>query len=162
MAAIMAARIIGVKFIIGVDIHPARLELARELGASHVVNARQDDVASVISSITGSGVDYVAETSGSEAVYRIANGVLNPGGRFANIAHPWEQPELSEGKQSVRVTMGNSIPQEFIPRLIGYYQAGDFPFDRLETFYDFSEINRAVADSLSGKTIKPVLRMNPE
>ena len=52
------------------------------------------------------------------------------------------------------------MPQRFIPKLIELYQAGQFPFDRLVKFYDFSEINRAIADAKRGDTIKPVLRIS--
>ena len=127
MAAVMAARIVGAGPIIGVDIHPARLELALELGATHVINSRQDDVASVISSITGSGVDFILETSGNSTIYQIAVDVLNPRGTMANTAGPLVQDKLPGEKKSVRVTMGSSVPQKFIPKLISFYQAGIFP-----------------------------------
>jgi aryl-alcohol dehydrogenase len=54
---------------------------------------------------------------------------------------------------------GDSIPEQFIPHLIDLYRAGRLPVERLVTFYDFANINQAVADSIAGKTIKPVLRM---
>ena len=41
LAAVMAAAVAGAGTIVGVDLHPSRLELARELGATHVVNARE-------------------------------------------------------------------------------------------------------------------------
>jgi aryl-alcohol dehydrogenase len=160
MAAVMAAHIVGAKPIIGVDIHPSRLELALELGATHVINSHQDDVASVISSIVGSGVDFILETSGNSTIYQIAIDVLNPRGTMANTAGSLVQDKLPGEKKSVRVTMGSSFPQKFIPQLISYYQAGIFPIDRLEKVYDFSEINQAIADSKSGVAIKPVLRIN--
>ena len=53
------------------------------------------------------------------------------------------------------------MPQRFIPKLISLYRARQFPFDRLMRFYDFSEINRAIADAKQGETIKPVLRWIP-
>ena len=43
--------------------------------------------------------------------------------------------------------------------IIELFQAGRFPFDRLIRFYDFSDINRAIADARGGDTIKPVLRI---
>jgi aryl-alcohol dehydrogenase len=49
------------------------------------------------------------------------------------------------------------VPQLFIPKLIEFYRRGLFPFDRLEKFYDFEQINRAIADARCGRTIKPVL-----
>ncbi len=162
MAAVMAARIVGAGPIIGVDIHQARLELAKELGATHVINSRQEDVAAVISSITASGVDFVLDTSGNATMNQIAVDVLNPRGTLANTGGSLAQDKLPGEKKRARVTMGSAIPQEFIPKLIGYYQAGIFPFDRLEKFYNFGEINQAIADSKRGVTIKPVLRINRE
>jgi len=53
--------------------------------------------------------------------------------------------------------MGDSVPQIDIPRLIEFYKLGMFDFDKTEKFYKFSDINAANADSVSGKTIKPVL-----
>ncbi len=160
LAAVMAARIVGAGPIIGVDIHPARLELARELGATHIINSRQGDVASVIGSIAGGGVDFVFNTSGNSTMERIAIEVLRPRGSMANTNGSSAQEKLPGEKKRLRVTMGSAVPQTFIPRLIDYYRAGMFPFDRLEKFYNFSQINQAIADSVSGATIKPVLRIN--
>lgn len=57
------------------------------------------------------------------------------------------------------VVEGDADPLEFIPRLIALWQAGRFPYDRLIRPYPFEAINAAIADSRSGATIKPVLRM---
>ena len=62
--------------------------------------------------------------------------------------------------RSVRgIIQGDSIPRVFIPKLIEMYRRGQFPFDRLVRFYDFAQINEAVADAASGDTIKPILRV---
>ena len=50
-----------------------------------------------------------------------------------------------------------SVP--FRDRLIEFYRQGRFPFDRLIKHYDFADINQAISDSETGKTIKPVLRI---
>jgi aryl-alcohol dehydrogenase len=57
------------------------------------------------------------------------------------------------------VIEGESIPSVFIPRLLELYRQGRFPFDKLVRFYDFEDINQAVADAQSGLTVKPILRM---
>jgi aryl-alcohol dehydrogenase len=44
--------------------------------------------------------------------------------------------------------------------LISLYRKGLFPFDRFVKFYDFRQINKAIADSMRGSTIKPVLRIS--
>jgi len=54
---------------------------------------------------------------------------------------------------------GCCIPQLFIPKLIDYYRAGRFPFDRLIRYYKFSDINQAFADTKRGEVIKAVLVM---
>jgi aryl-alcohol dehydrogenase len=66
-------------------------------------------------------------------------------------------PPLLAGRHVTYVYEGSAVPQVFLPRLIGYWQAGNFPFDRLVRTYPLSEINAAEADSVSGATIKPVL-----
>jgi aryl-alcohol dehydrogenase len=160
LAAIMAARIVGANPIIGADINPGRLDLALELGATHIINNRQEGIASSISAITGGGVDYVLEITGDPEMLRTAIGVLNPHGTVALFTGESGPGWLPEGRKTISVVEGSSVPQIFIPRLIKLYQAGLFPFDRIEKFYDFADINQAVADARRGDTIKPVLRVN--
>ena len=160
IAAVMAARIVGTSAIVGVDIHQMRLELALELGATHVINNRHDDVASRIADITGSGVDYVVETTASPKMHQLAIEVLNPHGTVALLTGESGTDDLPEGRKTLGIIAGDAVPQRFIPKLIALYQAGQFPFDRLVKFYDFSEINQAIADAKAGDTIKPVLRMS--
>ncbi|ARW26142.1 Aryl-alcohol dehydrogenase [Pediococcus acidilactici] len=53
--------------------------------------------------------------------------------------------------------MGDSIPQIDIPRLIEFYKAGMFDFDKTEKFFKFEDIKEANEASRSGEVIKPVL-----
>jgi aryl-alcohol dehydrogenase len=161
LAAVMAARIVGANPIIGVDLNPLRLKLALELGATQVIDNRQEDVASRIAAITGSGVDYVLEITGAPRMYQLAIKVLNPHGTVALIANPNGSTSWSQGRKSLSIIQGDAVPQTFIPKMIALYEAGQFPFDRLVKFYDFGDINRAIADAKRGDTIKPVLRINP-
>jgi aryl-alcohol dehydrogenase len=160
LAAVMAARIAGAHPIIGVDINPMRLKLALELGATQVIDSRQEDVASRIATITG-GVDYVLEITGAPRMYQAAVEVLKPGGTVALIANPDGSGSLPGGRKLLGIIQGDAVPQSFIPQMIALYEAGQFPFDRLVKFYDFPEINRAIADAKKGDTIKPVLRIKP-
>ena len=84
----MAARLAGAHPIIGVDLNPMRLELALELGATHAIDSRREDVVSRLKEITGSGVDYVLEITGAPKLYQAAIEVLNPQGTVALIANP--------------------------------------------------------------------------
>jgi aryl-alcohol dehydrogenase len=57
------------------------------------------------------------------------------------------------------IVEGDSVPQVIIPHLVELFLQGRFPFDKLVKFYPLEEINRAIADSEKGTTIKPVLRL---
>jgi aryl-alcohol dehydrogenase len=58
------------------------------------------------------------------------------------------------------IVQGDVVSRTFIPELIELYRQGRFPFDRLVKFYPFEQLNEAMADSESGVTIKPILRIS--
>lgn len=159
LAAVMAAAVAGANPIIGVDILPKRLQLALELGATHVIDSRLGDIIAEIAAVTGKGVDYVIDTSGDWDLYGIARNVLNPQGTLALLAGGSGRGSLPGGRKELGIIQGDAIPQQFIPQMIEWYREGRFPFDRLITLYNFDEINEAIADAQRGDTIKPVLRI---
>lgn len=162
LAAVMAARIVGASPIIGVDIVPRRLELALELGATHTIDARREEVATHIAGITGDGVNYVVDTTGEPELVHLAVDALKPKGRVALLTGDMTDRPYPDGKKAIGIIQGDAVPQRFIPKLIDLYRKGLFPLDRLVKFYPFADINRAIADSRRGDTIKPVLRIgNP-
>ena len=64
LAAVMASRIAGAAKVIAIDVHDSRLELARELGATGVVNARNADVTEeLLKESSGKGIDYILDTT---------------------------------------------------------------------------------------------------
>ncbi len=168
LSAVMAAKVIGCTTIIGVDIKPGRLELAKKFGATHVVNPAEKNSVEEIRGITGLGVNYAVETTGSPAVYRQAVESLAAHGRCALLGASPPGTEVSfdmntlltDGKGTFGVIEGEAIPQVFIPKLIALYKQGLFPFDQLIKLYDMKDINQAVHDSEAGGTIKPVIRFN--
>ena len=160
LAAVMAARIVEAGPIIGVDIKPKRLRLARELGATHTIDNRRQDVAARIARITGRGVDYVVETTANAEMHRLAVEVLNPHGIVALLTGESGTDSLPQGRKTIGIIQGDAVPQLFIPKLVELYQTGKFPFDRLLKYYRFGDINRAIADAKRGDTIKPVLRIS--
>ncbi len=159
LAAVMAARLVRARIIIAVDIKPRRLKLARELGATHVIDNRDTNVAECIAAIVGGGVDYTVETTGDGELLRLATDLLNPHGKAAFLTGASGPDNLPGGRKAFSVIQGDAVPQQFIPKLIRLYRAGRFPFDRLVKFYDFKDINRAMADARKGDTIKPVLKI---
>jgi aryl-alcohol dehydrogenase len=167
MSAVMAARLAGAAAVTVVDRVATRLELALDLGATHVVDTGRDDLEGALRALQSQGFDYVVETTGAIALAEAAVRQIGRRGALALVgAYPRdtalgiEPSHLMGGGRSIRgVLEGDSDPRVFIPTLVEHFLAGRFPFDRLIRFYAFEEINQAMMDALSGATIKPVLRM---
>ena len=164
LSAVMAAKIAGCKHIIAVDIHDNRLELAKELGATHVLNGKRIDVVTEVKQITRGGSNYTLDTTGVPALVKQALQSLRPLGICAVVGvTPVVDIDINadlmaEGKTLVGVIEGDAVPQLFIPQLVEYYKQGLFPFDKLVKFYSFDQINESFEDSKSGVTIKPILK----
>lgn len=164
LAAVMGAVIAGCDPIIAVDLNPGRLDLAAEFGATHQVNAADDDVTEQIQAITKGGADFSLDAVGLPQTLRSAVDVLNIGGIAGLVGAGAVGQEVSFdlvhllfGKTVKGIIEGDAVPQVFIPRLVDFYLSGRFPLDKLVTKYSFDDINAAVEDSETGKTVKPVL-----
>lgn len=169
LAAIMAAKVADAAVIIAIDVNAERLKLACELGATHCVNPReQTDVALAIRDIASRGVEFVLDTSGRKENLDSGIGALAPMGQFGFVAfndHSGavvEASRLTVGQSLTGIIQGDAISGLMIPELVGLYRSGRFPFDRLLTFYDFTEINEAFDDVAAGRVIKAVLRFPPQ
>lgn len=165
LSAIMAAKIAGCQQILAVDVHDSRLQLARELGATHAFNGRTADVLGEIRQATGGGTHYAVETTGVPPVVRQSMHALRPLGVVAIVGVTPEMTIdvhndlMAEGKSMIGVIEGDSVPRVFIPKLVEFYKAGKFPFDKLVTFYSFDQINQAFEDSANGTAVKPILKL---
>jgi aryl-alcohol dehydrogenase len=168
LSCVMAAKIAGLSRIIACDIVESRLELALELGATDTVNAaRTRDVPGAVRAVTGGlGAHYAVDCTGIGACVRQSLvsvrsvGVCVVLGNTQDLTIHVESELVGPSKTLAGLVEGWSIPQVFIPKLFNYYRQGRFPFDRLITFYDFEDINKAFEDTKSGKVIKAVLKMN--
>jgi aryl-alcohol dehydrogenase len=167
ISAIMAAKAAGCMPVIGVDIVRSRLETALELGASHVINSKENtNFHDEIRKITDGGADFSLDTSALPAMVIAGLECLKLGARAAVVGSSGDvttgiklQETLMGSARSLEgVVQGDSIPRLFLPRLIRLYKAGMFPFDRIIKFYSFDEINEAADDSRKGITVKPILR----
>jgi aryl-alcohol dehydrogenase len=167
LAAVMAAKVAGATTIIAVDVTPSRLELALELGATHVINSREEDPVQRIQAITQGGVNYSLECSGRSEVLRQAIDALTTLGTCGIVGATKMGTEVAfnindvmiPGKRIMGIVQGDVVANAFIPKLVDLYLQGRFPFDKLCRFYEFDEVNQAMADSERGITIKPILRM---
>lgn len=166
LSAAMAAAAIGCGRIIMVDLHDDRLALARELGATDTINGGSEDAVARIRDITGAGgADFTLECTGNAKVFAQAVEALRIPGTCGLIGAAdtgtcasLDMNTLLFGRTVRGIIEGDSVPQVFIPQLIDLWRAGRFPFDRLVKFYPLAEINQAIADSESGRVLKPIVR----
>jgi len=166
MSAIMAAAIAGCDTIIGIDIVPERLVLAKELGATHTINSNEEDPVDAIKRITGGGAHSSVESSGIAKVALQSLACLRregiavllsvTGPEEVNI--PLEAYLMNPSVTLAGLCEGGSNPQTFIPELVGYYKEGRLPVEKLVKFYNFKDIEKAFYDSHTGIAIKPILR----
>lgn len=120
----MAARNGHYSKIIAVDLHPSRLEIAKQIGATHVINGRDPDVSARIMEL--GGADYAVEATGVPKVLENAYRSLRKGGTVAIVGiapfdKTFELPismHMSTGKSVVGVSLGSAYPKTFIPFLI--------------------------------------------
>jgi len=86
LCATAGARLLGATTIIGVDAVPARMEIAREMGADQVVDfTKVDPVEEIMRLTEGRGVDVAIEALGRQQTFEAALRVLRPGGTLSSL-----------------------------------------------------------------------------
>ncbi|MFF5818048.1 NAD(P)-dependent alcohol dehydrogenase [Lysinibacillus capsici] len=163
MSAIMAAKILNCKQIICVDILDERLELAQELGATHILNGKKLNVVEEVKSITNGGADYAVESAGNSLLVKQAIASVRAGGIIAVVGGSGEttlnihDDLIAVNKTIMGVVEGDSIPALFIPKMIDLYKKGLFPFQKLIKTYTLNQLEKALEDMQNGNAIKPVI-----
>lgn len=167
LSAIMAANLIGCEPIIAVDPVAARRDMAIRLGAHHGIDPTACDPVAEIARLTGVGALHALECTGIPSVFEQAVACLAPRGTcgFLGAPPPGSKASinldnlLTKGIRIRGLIEGESQIDAFIPHLVDLFQDGLLPIDQISTFYELDQINQAVADSLEGRTIKPIIRM---
>jgi aryl-alcohol dehydrogenase len=158
LAAVLGAVVCGCSTVIAVDIHQSRLAMALDMGATHAIDTSNGNNAAVaIKAILPAGADYIVDAAGVPSLIVEALGALARLGTLGLVAVPPWFPIILAGQSVQGFVEGNSIPDLFIPQMVALYKQGRFPFDKMLRSYPFDQINTAVADQLSGATIKAVL-----
>lgn len=170
LSAVMAAAALGAAPIIAIDVLPDKLAKARELGATHVLNAGDGDPVAVIRSLTGGkGVDVAFECAGRVAVMESAYESVASGGGLCIIAGNPQQGQtmrinpfnLIAGKRLQGTWGGESRPDVDIPRYVEMFLDGRLALQKLGTEeYRLQDINRALDDLEAGRVVRAMIRMN--
>jgi alcohol dehydrogenase len=166
LSAIMGARAIGAYPIVAVDQLDDKLTLAREVGATHTINAAQDDPIAAIRDLTGGGAEYAFESVGNEQVLMQAYQATKRGGTTITVGLP--APDRMFSIPAVSLTleertikgsyMGSSVPRRDIPRYIGMYQAGILPVEKLHTHtLRLEDINAGFDRLAQGQAVRQII-----
>lgn len=170
LCAIMGAAVAGCAPIVGVDILDSKLELAKQMGATHVVNSSKEDPIGAISRICPAGLDFAIEASGRPAVMMTAlQSVRSQGGVAVVIgnAHHGEYAQLdprqlNQGKHLAGTWGGDSVPDRDYPRYFNLISAGKLNLASMRSAtYPLERINEALDDLEKGRTTRPLIQMGP-
>lgn len=153
MSALLAAKMSGAAVLIAVDVAKSKLDMAKKLGATHVIDASMTDPFAEIMKITSNkGVDFSVEASGKisamEAAFR---SVRDNGGLCVlagNLAHgekiSIDPFDLIKGKRIVGTWGGESDPDKDIPKYVKLFLDRKLELSSLITHeYKLEEINEA-------------------
>ncbi len=167
LCAIRMAAILEAYPIIAVDLMDNKLELAKEFGATHGINASQVDPVTAIQDITNGGVDYAFDAIGvkvtNEQILPSTRGggpgADNHGGMAVLIGLPgWEITIDSRlfvtHQRQYRGSLGATYPDKDFQMFLRLYQEGKFPLDkRVTQRYELKDINEACDALKSGKIL---------
>lgn len=166
LSALLGSRVAGAHPIVAVDMIEQKLDLARELGATHVVNAATDDVVARILELTDGGTPVTIESVGNERVLAQAYAATRVGGTTVTVGLPHPARDLTINAISLVAQertlrgsyMGSAIPSRDVPRYMAMHEAGMLPVDRLVSgtlrLDDIAEGMRALA---SGEAVRQLI-----
>jgi S-(hydroxymethyl)glutathione dehydrogenase/alcohol dehydrogenase len=165
--AIQGCAIAGAAMIVAVDTADAKLEMAKQFGATHVLNAKtEENVVKALRKLTGGGADYAFECVGYGEIAAQAYGCLRKGGTAVVVGVASQKDNTTvrtasltfEEKTLTGSYFGSARPREDFPRLLALYRAKRLKLDELITrTYRIDEAPQAFADLASGKNARGVI-----
>jgi len=150
---VQAASMVSAYPVVAVDLYDAKLELARELGATHVVHAKREDAEGAIAAICGAeGVDCFVDNTGVPAVIELGYRLTKPQGRVVLVGVPKRGNDITLhslplhfGKGLAGSHGGESHPELDIPRYQNLYRHGRLKLRELITDrFRLEDINVAI------------------
>ncbi len=166
LAAVQGARLAGAEQILAADLDDGKLDLARRMGATHVVNARTADVAEAARALTaGRGADVVLESAGSPIAFRTTVEAVRPGGEVIwlgkidvrnDVSFRWGS--LMAEKRIRRSSYGGARPARDFPFLARAALAGRLDLKGLiSRRIGLDQVNEGFAALKRGETIRSVV-----
>jgi len=158
---VQAAALVGAYPIIAVDLYDNRLDLAKQMGATHLINANTEDAKSAIEKTTGPrGLDIFIDNTGKPAIIEMGYKMTKHQGRVVLVGVPAKDENINIyslplhfGKEITGSHGGECMPDVDIPRYHDLYRAGRIKLRELFTdYFSLDEINDAIEMMRSGKS----------
>ncbi len=164
---VQGARLAGAATIIACDLVDRKLEFAREFGATHTINAKQENVADGVRALTsGRGVDYAFDAIGGEQTTLQIVDAIRTGGlamivgmAAMSVRAPIAPYLMALQEKTLKGTLYGSVqPNVDFPWLVDLYLQGRLKLDQLVSrTYTLTEINEGFARMLSGEVARGVV-----
>jgi alcohol dehydrogenase len=167
--ALFGAQVAGASQVVALDIHDDKLELARKLGATDTVNAKDPDAIQKVKDLTGGGVDFGFEMAGSVQAMELAYRITRRGGTTvtAGLPHPdarWplQHVNLTAEERTVKGSyVGSCVPPRDLPRYVELYRKGMLPVNKLMSDHlRLEQINEGFDRLASGHTVRQIVMFN--
>ncbi|KAK2686304.1 hypothetical protein QWA68_014508 [Fusarium oxysporum] len=168
LVSIMTAKMQACRTIIGIDRVPERLELAKALGATHVINTADEniDIKDDIQRVTdGKGSSITIDTTGNMGLIKAGLEFTANRGQLIFVGVPPLDAMMDlhlvtfmqTGKVIRGTIEGDAVPAEYLPRMVQWYREGKLPINKLISFYKPENFETALKDMKIGKAVKPVI-----
>ena len=165
LSAIQGARIAGASRIIAVDMVGSKLELAQQLGATHVVNAAEDDPVKAVKDLTDGGARFTFEAIGLQKTAEQAFQMLGIGGQATIIGLipvgtnvSVHGVELLSEKILTGSNMGSTQFRTDMPRYVQMYLDGRLKLDEMISgTIALEDINEGFQDMKKGEVARQVI-----
>lgn len=146
MSALLTAQFYSPAKIYMIDLDENRLQLAKELGATHIINSGENNAVGIIMADTKDGVDVAIEAVGAPATFNICQHIVRPGGHLANIGVHGHSVDLQIQElwiQNITITMG-LVNTNTTPMLLKTVESGKIKPEKLITHrFKLDEIIKA-------------------
>ena len=164
LSAIQGAKLAGARMVIAVDIHEHKLATAKQLGATHIVDASSGDPVQAIRDMTGGGVDYAFEAIGLKKAAEQCFEAIRPGGLATVIGMipvgqkvELDGPSFLREKKIMGSSMGSNRFKVHMPQYVDFYLQGRLNLDdmitRRTTLDDLNEAFRAMKAGEVARTV---------
>jgi S-(hydroxymethyl)glutathione dehydrogenase / alcohol dehydrogenase len=165
LSAVNGAALAGAERIIAIDTVPAKLELARAMGATDTLNASNADTVKAIRDMTGGGVQYSFEAIGTKATAEQSFQMLRPGGTAtiigmvpAGVKIELHGIDFLRDRKLQGTSMGGNRFRVDMPRLLSLWRQGRLKLDHLISGrLKLAEINDGFAALKSGAPVRQLI-----